>query len=239
MWNAENTSPEVEGSGSDIAILPVGAIEQHGSHLPLGTDWMEADAVAHRVSEVLGAYLLPALPFSNSQAHARFRGTVSLQPETLAVVVKDLVSSLFAQGFKRVVLVNLHGGNAILKIAVRELNYLHSEGKVILVSPWIPAAAELHVLFPDLDNDLHAGDLETSLMLAIDANLVRADRSDYVPQGLSGEFFDYLDISALTESGVWGKPSQASPEKGKAALDLMVEKTVQYIRRTFRQIDER
>ena len=239
MWDAKNTSPEVQHSKAEIAILPVGAIEQHGDHLPLGTDWMEADAIAQKIAAALNAYLLPALPFSNSQAHTEFRGTVSLQPQTLAAVVRELVECLFTQGFKQVVVVNLHGGNTILKVAIRELNSMDPEGKVILVHPWTPAIAELRELFPDFDNDLHAGDFETSLLLAFATDLVGDERNDHIPQGISGEFFDYLPINALTKTGVWGQPGLASAEKGLAALEIMTVKSVQHIRETFQQIAER
>lgn len=236
MLDAKNTSPEVEHSSPEIAVLGVGAIEQHGPHLPLGTDWMEADAVARGIAKELDAYLLPALPFSNSQAHASFRGTVSLTPETLAAVVGDVVSSLFAQGFKKVVVVNLHGGNTILRVAIRELNYRHPDAKVLLVNPWIPAISGLKRLFPDFDNDLHAGDFETSLMLALEAGFVKSERQDQVPEGMSGEFFDYLPTAAMSPNGVWGRPSLATAEKGQAALKIMVERSAEHIRDTFRKI---
>ena len=238
MWNAKNTSPELEHSNAEVAILPVGAIEQHDTHLPLGTDWMEADAVGEGIAHELNAYLLPALPFSNSEAHADFRGTVSLKHETLAQVIEDLVICLFVQGFRKVVIVNLHGGNAILKIAVRKLNTTRKDGKVLLINPGIPALKELRELFPDFDNDLHGGDFETSLMLTIDESTVGKERHDHVPPGKSAEFFDYLPMSAMSKTGVWGKSSLASREKGEKALAIVVKRCVEHIRDTFFQIEE-
>jgi creatinine amidohydrolase len=238
MWNARNTSPDLEKSNADIAILPVGAIEQHDTHLPLGTDWMEADAIGEGIARELNAYLLPALPFSNSEAHADFRGTVSLKHETLAQVTEDLVTCLFAQGFKKVVIVNLHGGNTILKIAVRKLNTNRKDGNVLLITPGTPPISELREIFPDLDNDLHGGDYETSLMLAIDKSTVGNERHDHVPPGKSAEYFDYLPMSAMSKTGVWGKSSLASREKGEKALAIVVKRYAEHIRDTFSQIEE-
>ncbi|MDD9987884.1 MAG: creatininase family protein, partial [Spirochaetaceae bacterium] len=104
-------------SGTELAILPVGATEQHGSYLPLATDSLEAEAVARGVAERLDAFLLPVLPFSNSEAHAGFRGSVSLSPSTLLTVVKELALDLIGQGFRYVVLLNMHGGNLVLGAA--------------------------------------------------------------------------------------------------------------------------
>ena len=76
MWDTSNTSAEIEESDVDTAILPVGAIEQHGPHLPVSVDWKQADALGRGVAERLNAFLLPALPFGNSEAHAGFRGSI-------------------------------------------------------------------------------------------------------------------------------------------------------------------
>lgn len=238
MWDATSTSPWLNHGKTTLAVLPVGALEQHGAHLPLGTDWMEADGIARKIAAGLNAYLLPALPFGNSQAHASFRGTVSLDPRTLARVVRELVQCLFTQGFKQVVVINTHGGNIVLKVTIRELNATYSDAKVILVHPWVPAIADLRKLFPDFDQDLHAGDFETSLMLALHPEWVGDDRRDTVPQNISGEFFDYLPINTLSKTGVWGRPSRASREKGQAALEVMAKKSVEYIRHTFQLITE-
>ena len=237
MWNTNNTSPDLEKGNVDIAILPVGAIEQHDSHLPLGTDWMEADAIGKGIARDIDAYLLPSLPFSNSEAHADFCGTVSLKHETLALVIEDLVTSLFTQGFKKVVIVNTHGGNTILKIVVRKLNTSRTDGKVILITPGTPPINDLHEIFPDLDNDLHGGDYETSLMLAIDESIVGKERHDHVPPGKSAEYFDYLPMSSISKTGVWGRSSLASREKGEKALPIVIKRYIEYINDTFSQIE--
>ena len=111
MVTALNTWEEVASSGTEIAILPIGAIEQHGRHLPLGTDWLIADQVAKKLGERLNAYVLPALPYGNSQEHMGFTGTITLRPQTLALIIEDIVLSLRHHGIKNMVVLSSHGGN--------------------------------------------------------------------------------------------------------------------------------
>ncbi|MDA1192214.1 MAG: creatininase family protein, partial [Candidatus Poribacteria bacterium] len=123
MLTWENTAFEFEEARPTLAVLPVGAIEQHSYHLPIGTDLILASELAKRIAERLEAWLLPTLPYSNSREHRGFHGALCLRPETLVHVLRDLVGSLRHYGVNRIVVVNGHGGNWILKPAIRELNF--------------------------------------------------------------------------------------------------------------------
>ena len=237
MYDVTNTFKELQDSAVDLAILPVGAIEQHGAHLPLGVDWMEADAIAKGVARELGAYLLPAIPFGNSRAHIGFRGSVSLSFDTLAAVVTDIALSLLDQGFSRIVVINLHGGNIVLKIAVRELNAMQQIGKVILVNPVSVAGKELSVILDSFHDEKHAGEWETSFILGQSPELVREGRVDHVPD-LSPEYFDYAPMKLYCPDGIWGRSSLATAEKGRRVLEVMVEETVRHIQTTFQRLDQ-
>lgn len=229
------TSPDLARAGLRTAVLPIGAIEQHGRALPLASDWLQADAVARAVAERLGdAYLLPALPFSCSQIHADFPGTVSLEPATLDRVVKDLVEDLFRQGFARVVLVNFHGGNFVLRSTVRELNHFRSDAKVVMVWPWITAADELAAIVETSGQEVHAGELESSLVLAIEPELVRAPtaQDDFLPQ-VAHEHMDYRRLQEVSPTGVWGRPSLGTREKGRRAIAAMADKVAAHVEATF------
>ncbi|RKX99981.1 creatininase family protein, partial [Candidatus Poribacteria bacterium] len=115
MVTVFNTWEEVKEANVEIAILPIGSIEQHGRHLPLGTDWLIADRLARELGERLNAYVLPALPYGNSQEHMGFPGTIPLRPQTLALVIEDIILSLRHHGIKKVVVLSTHGGNWIIK----------------------------------------------------------------------------------------------------------------------------
>ena len=219
-----------------MAILPIGATEQHGSYLPLATDSLEAEAVARGVAERLDAFLLPVLPFSNSEAHVGFRGSVSLAPTTLLAVVKELALDLIGQGFRYVVLLNMHGGNLILRPAVREINRSTNAGRALFVQPFTLAAAELQRIFPNFQHEAHAGGFEASLIMEIAPDTIKGSAPDTVPES-PVEAFDYLTMAQLSHNGVWGEPSQARLERGRQALAVMIEHSVGHITAAIDRID--
>jgi creatinine amidohydrolase len=152
---------------------------------------------------------------------------VTLRPSTLALVIRDIVLSLYAQGIKKFVVISGHGGNWIIKPTIRELNLEHPDLKVIHGIP-----------MGQRPLDVHAGDSETSRMLYLDEKLVKKELiTDNVPD-VTQEYIDYVGLKALSKSGHWGKPSLASPEKGKEATDGAVEGIAFYIKQTFKKLEE-
>ena len=121
IYTVENTWKELHEARVTTAIVPFGAVEQHGHHLPLGTDWLIADQMGRALAEALGedVLLLPAMPFGNSREHMAFPGTITLRPATLAAVLEDIVESLRHHGIRTVIVFSAHGGNWILKPALR------------------------------------------------------------------------------------------------------------------------
>lgn len=231
-----NTTAEVSGAGLDLAILPIGSIEQHSRHLPLGTDWLTAEHVAQRVAEHLNCYLLPAIPFSCSLEHMALSGTIAIRPATLVAYVGEIVESLGRHGFTKVVLLNGHGGNFVLKPAVRELNLRVGGPKTILVTTFMapdPDFAIEGVL------DRHAGEWETSIVMSLDDSLVKRPLpDDSVPSSVGIEYCDYVGWEQLTGNGVWGRPSRATSEKGERFLAQAVDFLVGYIPATFERIEQ-
>jgi creatinine amidohydrolase len=226
-----------------IGILPLAALEQHGPHLPVATDWLLMEHIARGVAEALpGAFLLPTLPFGTSLAQAGTAGTVGLAWPTLLHVITDVVRSLHAQGIDRVAVLNNLGevsgttvqprGNFIAKTAVRQLNYAHPDLQALWLQPLTVAAAELRTIFESASDDVHAGEVETSLVLAIRPELVKGRGADHVPQ-LGRQFLDWAPFANLAPGGVWGRPSLASAEKGQRALDAAVRASVSYINESF------
>lgn len=211
-------------------MLPVGSYEQHGDHLPLATDTIIAATVAGAVADAYRLMLLPPLTISCSHEHSAWPGTVSISASTLVSVVSDVADSLRTAGLDRLVLVNGHGGNYVLANIVQQATVA---GPTMALFPsrddWNRARAEAGMTTGGHD-DMHAGELETSFLLHLDPALVRpsyrmADHdAPHRPHLLTQGMREY------TESGVIGRPSLASAEKGKAALDSLVASFAEQLR---------
>lgn len=233
MLTMYNTKKDFASSGTATAVVPIGAVEQHGSHLPVGTDAVIAEAFARRLAEELDAYLLPVLAFSSSIEHRDSKGTVYLKADTLALVVRDICESLAYSGYSRIVLVNAHGGNWILKPTVRQLNRdfadrgHHAEAVLIHSSVALGRQSEVtkHV-----HNDIHGGEKETSLMLHLCGEHVREPVPQTAAPDVPQDYMDYFDVAELTEDGYWGYPEEADADKGVRLLELMVECALDYLR---------
>ncbi|HEX8744906.1 MAG TPA: creatininase family protein [Thermoleophilaceae bacterium] len=229
------TWPEVKAEidgGRDTVVLAFGATEQHGPHMPIGTDAMLGDRLARELADRLDAFVAPTVRIGCSEHHVGFAGTMSISEETFHAVVADVVRSLARGGFRRVVLVPTHGGNfAPLAAAIEKL------GEVEGIR--VDALTDLGVLFqvatlgqeehgvPLNEGGLHAGEWETSLMLALRPELVKMDRAEAGftgdLQAAIGGLFREGGVAALAENGVLGDPAQASVDHGRRYWDRAVE----------------
>ncbi|HEY3468228.1 MAG TPA: creatininase family protein [Amycolatopsis sp.] len=214
------TTADVREARPEVAILPVGSFEQHGAHLPLATDTVIAATIANAVAAAYPVLHLPPIPISCSHEHAAWPGTASISARTLHSVVTDVAASLAASGVPRLVLVNGHGGNYVLSNVVQE-----AAGAMALfpgVADW-QAAHTAAGLRTSLDDDMHAGELETSILLHAHPHLVRPgyETADHVTDR---EHLLTLGLQAYTESGVVGRPSLATAAKGHVLLDTLVQR---------------
>lgn len=244
LLDYQNTSFEVRDARPDIAVLPIGSTEQYGEHLPVGSATFILDVLARRVAARLKGttYLLPTMPLGTSGLHRGTAGTIALEWSTLMQVVYDLIESLMAQGIRKVaVIVGLGGanettvrprGNYIVKTTVRQLNYDFSELDVIWAQPFTVAGKDLLQILASAEHDVHAGELATSLMLHLAPDTVKGKGVDYLPE-TDKAYLDYVAFEKLCPGGVWGKPSLASAEKGKSALEAAVARTAAYIEESF------
>jgi creatinine amidohydrolase len=249
LYDYQSTSFDVRDGRPDVAILPIGAMEQEGDHLPVGAVTLVLEEVARLVAEALpeSAYLLPVLPFGASASHLGAAGTVSLSWSTMMDVVTDIVEALLAQGFRRVVVISGLGGpnefmtrpreNYIVKTAVRQLNYAHPEADILWVQPFTAARVDLQRILEAPAEDMHAGELTTSLLLHLAPALVEGTGQDFVPQA-ERSFLDYVPFAELSPSGVWGRPSLASADKGRRSIDAAVRATVEYVGKSFKYLAE-
>jgi len=232
MVTVFNTWEDLDSSGARIAILPIGAIEQHGRHLPLGTDWIIADKIAQKLGERLNAYVLPALPYGNSQEHMGFPGTITLRPHTLALIIEDIVLSLRHHGIKKMVVLSSHGGNWIIKPTIRDLNFRYPDMTIIWTDGALPGEQER------IPQDIHSGRGETSTMLSYHPELVKMDKAaDFTPD-VGQEYNDYVGFDRTTKVGVWGKPTEASKELGEQNIKSRVARQARYIQATFDKLEQ-
>lgn len=232
MLTMYNTKRDFECSSSDTAILPVGAVEQHGSHLPVGTDAVIAEAFSRRLAEHLDAYLLPTLAITSSIEHRESKGTVYVKADTLALIIRDICESLQYSGFRKMIVVNGHGGNWILKPTIRQLNRDFADRKqdaeVVLIHSSIVLGRQGEVT-QHVRNDIHAGEKETSIMLHLCEDYVREPVPQTAAPEVPQDYMDYFDVADLMEDGYWGYPEAATKDKGEKLLELMVECALEYL----------
>jgi len=240
LENLTTTEARTALRNARVALLPVGAIEQHGPHLPLATDWLIASRIAAEASQVEGRLLLPGFRIGVSAEHRQFWGTLTLTPELLTETAISVCRSVAFHDLSRIVLVNGHGTNtAPLQEAASRLR---TEGIYVFVFNWWQSIASLlGELFPD--PTAHAGAIETSLMLAIDPTLVRVDRfaeADTAP--IWGRYVEGVLVGAdaidFTQKGNVGNPDLASPEKGQSVLAAACDTLGRFCRWLDTQSDE-
>lgn len=233
----ELAGPRVgERLGRDsIIVVPLGAVEQHGPHLPLSTDLVVAEAVSTAVVERVGAecdaWLLPPLAFTKSNEHAWAPGTIWLSAGTLLAVLDDIGRSIASTPARRVLFVNGHGGNsALVAMANRELRLKHGL-QTFLAHPHMPADQGGSSASGELGMGVHGGRDETSVMLHLRPDLVDMSLAQRrVPEGLAGNrhvrfggsvSFGWLSNDFFAE-GVIGDPTGASAELGAAMFENAV-----------------
>jgi creatinine amidohydrolase len=216
---------------NDIAILPVGSNEQHGPANPLGTDHLIAKAIAEETAKRTGVLCLPVIPFGVSSHHKQFWGTIYISPMAFKKYVKEACLALAYYGIRKIVVVNGHGGNlAALREMARELR---ENGIFVSVFQWWPAASKLLPELFTLEERGHAGAEETSVNLALHPNLVNMGKTvDEAPHKnmleTDGITLPFGTVDETT-SGVFGKQTTASAEKGKSVLEAVVNELVRHV----------
>ena len=216
----EMSWPEIEAGlkQTKTVILPVGATEEHGPHLPTITDTIQAMEVARAVADKKNVFLAPPLHYGVCRSTRGFPGTITVSHDALRAFVKDLLISFTDSGFANVMILTGHAGGQHMaaleeacQMAVEERDF-----RVSLVSlfDFIDASA---VQTP---HDGHAGEMETSLMMVIRKDLVKGKPNEHFP--VRPRFLIMKNVRHLMGNGVMGNPEPATPEKGKAFFDMAV-----------------
>lgn len=234
------TADEITALNPEIAVVPVGSTEQHGPHLPVMTDWAIAMELGKRVAEKLGAFLVPPLPISTCKEHKGKKGSVWMQPDTFYHMLWDIVLCLKEQGFRKVVILPTHGGIFVLNPLIRELN---AQFNPDLMVAYVDACSYSGPLYNEgimeTNTELHAGEGETSQILAIAPETVHMDRAvDFVPD-VPRPYLNYGSIFRATPTGVWGEPSKASAEKGERMFERSAEIAVEELNKAFAYMEKK
>ncbi|MCI8478076.1 MAG: creatininase family protein [Oscillospiraceae bacterium] len=241
LW--DYTSDEIKTMAPDhIAIQPVASVEQHGPHLPLGTDSMIVNAFAARLRERFQAgypgLFLPLMPYGKSNEHLRFPGTITYSAQTFLSVLMDIGRSCARAGFQKLVFLNGHGGNhSLLDVAVRELRIetgmqVFALHPLITILPESPADIGCPLTPEEARLGIHAGRIETAVILRAHPELVRQDQMgrDY-PACFDGcrqlDFSGRVSYGWMTQdvsrSGTIGDPCGATAEEGERWLSSVTD----------------
>ncbi len=229
--------PEIaalRGENGGLLLLPLGATEQHGPHLPVAMDTLLAERVCAAASARTGVPVMSALRFTASQGHtAKWPGTFSLRHETFIAVLRELAEWAAATGWKRLLMVNAHFGNdAPARVALDQVRLAQLGRLQVGLVHVFQLGEGTWQAYTDDAADLHANRAETSLMLHLCPQLVHRDRLDTAddPDRTAGTVFSH-PVAQTSLNGVTGKPSGATAEEGAALFGAMVEDLVERIRK--------
>jgi creatinine amidohydrolase len=240
------TWPEIKAADKDrVVILPVGAMEDHGPHLPLDTDNLIVSRLAEAVVASIPdeSLLLPTVPFGFNEHHKDFPGVIYIQPETMINFVADVACSLAHHGFRRILILNGHGSNhPVLDLAARK-TVIATECLCVSASYWNLMSDTLQAERQSRTGGMaHAGELETSIYLYFDPAHVQLDKARESIVHDEGNRYLCLDLaggakamamqwwSAQTDDGTMGDPTVADAGRGKIFFDAAVRETVGLVR---------
>ena len=233
------TGPEIEfrrlradqlrerAAADAVAIVPFGAIEQHGPHLPVEVDSLLGEEIARRTARKMAArglpvVVLPMVWMGVSEHHMSFGGTITLEFSAYAALVEGICRSLVRQGFKRLVLLNGHGGNDNALRTITDDLTPKLGVPIVQFTYWHPAAAEIAAILETQTALLHACEAETSMTMALRPELVaraRIPASSQAMEYVAPGPYRWRMLGAVSASGVIGNPAAATPEQGERLLD--------------------
>jgi creatinine amidohydrolase len=218
---------------TDLALIPLGAVEVYGPHLPLGADGIATSALAKQVAERVPAFVAPLIPVGYSAALDEFPGTLSVRPSSLVAYTRDVAESFIGWGCRRILFLNGHAGN---------VPYLNELARDLTAERGIRCAQIdwwrfVQPLVEDLvESDLlphgHASEFGTSVMLHLIPDHVKGERAVRTPPATADAFPDFLrpdSYRALTESGVLGDGTVGTAEKGAETMRRAVDRVVAFL----------
>jgi creatinine amidohydrolase len=244
------TQPEIAAQlkSNPLVILPAGSVEQHGPHLPTGTDIYAANVIGHAVAERMDGLVLPGGPLGVTPMHMPFEGTITLTPDTYQRVVTETCASTAQHGAKRLLILNWHEGN-IPSLAIASEKLHREVGMSVIVVQACYVAAELYG--HDCGGLTHGGEIEALAVLAYQPELVHLDRIDNVNSSdhSHGRKWDRLrrtrsyqpvlrDIKTIAATGWYGAPEHATAAKGLKMLNDIADAIAKECAEIFALLDE-
>ena len=236
-WLDELSTKEAAkaANASTVIIFPVGSVEEHGEHLPLGTDSFQPEYIALEVAKKTGCLIAPPFRYGICNATRNFPGTLTIKFETLYRFAIDVLSELVRNGFRRIIVLSGHAGNShmvALRLAAQDIINQNDESKEkekarIMVLSDFDFAEELTPKYAD-KNDGHAGTIETSRMMAIKPELIKAKGEANVWRMPRFEVVAHPEL--YFPSGVNGDPTAASKEKGQKINSHIVKKVAELVK---------
>ena len=210
-------------------IFPFGTVEEHGRHLPLNTDTLIVYEILKRLIKKRKVFLAPPVYYGVCTSTNQHPGTISISAETLRRLTLDLVKNAYNKGLRNFILISGHGGGLHM-YAIKEVAEILIEelkgAKIAVISPYDLLRKELSEL-AETPNDSHAGEIETSLVLALAPELVKGRSKEEYPK--MPKPFVVRNKLRYWRGGVWGNPGKASREKGEKAITLIINKVVDVI----------
>lgn len=241
------TQPEIAAQfkRNPLVIYPAGSVEQHGPHLPTGTDIFASNIIAHAVAERMDGLVLPVIPLGVTPMHRPFEGTITLSPDTYMRVVTETCAATAEHGAKYLLILNWHEGNIpSLAIAAEDLHRRY--GMTVLTVQACYVANELYG--HQCGGLTHGGEIEALAVMAYRPDLVHLDRIDYSSDHQHGHHMDKLrrtqayqpvltDIRSIAPTGWYGSPQHATVEKGAAMLADIATAIAGEAKQIFAQLD--
>ncbi len=217
-------------SNSDMVLLPVGSVEQHGPANPLGTDMFIAQALAEEAARRSGVIALPVIPVGISFHHMKYPGTVTVSEHALEEYIISMLGSLSKWGVSKVLVVNGHGGNLPALQIVSRRAIVELGIRVYLYQWWSSSSEVVEEMFGQEERG-HAAAAETSLNMYLHPEFVKTDRiHDERPRGsFEGKVYRFTYTHELTDSGVFGVQTTSSSERGSELFEKLVEDLLRII----------
>jgi creatinine amidohydrolase len=216
-----------------VAIIVFGACENHGDHMPFGSDFIVPMELAKRVArKSQNVIVLPAIPYGVSLHHIDFQMTISLDPNTLIKVIEDVFTSLVKNGISRILIINGHDGNIpAVELAARTTKDRYPQLIISCLEAWWVLVGKITKgLFETWNGLGHGGEAETSAMLAVRPDLVDMNNApkEIIPN-LPNNIRIYFKFNELTNTGATGAPMKASIQKGQISLNALEDVLLSFI----------